>query len=90
LGPYDTSANPAAPAKATKYKITPNSENSTEIGQFSPIGLGDTLELILLFNGVGVGRALGGVDELISEALCDGFDVAESRLAGLVREFSII
>jgi hypothetical protein len=40
-------------------------------------------ELILLLDGVGVGGALGGVDELISEALSNGLDVAESRLTGL-------
>lgn len=40
-------------------------------------------ELILLLDGVGVGGALGSVDELISEALSNGLDVAESRLTGL-------
>ena len=40
-------------------------------------------ELILLLDGIGVGGALGGVDELISEALSNGLDVAESRLTGL-------
>lgn len=49
------------------------------------VGLGDTLQLILLLDGVGVGRALGGVDELISKALSNGLDVAESRLTGLLR-----
>lgn len=43
----------------------------------------DLTELILLLDGVGVGGALGGVDELISEALSNGLDVAESRLTGL-------
>ena len=48
-----------------------------------PVGLGDTLELVLLFDGVRVRRALGGVDELVGEALGDRLDVAERRLAGL-------
>jgi hypothetical protein len=46
------------------------------------VGLGNTLQLILLLDGIGVGGALGGVDELISEALSNGLDVAESRLTG--------
>ena len=48
-----------------------------------PIALRDTLQLILLLDGIGVGGALGSVDELISEALSNGLDVAESRLTGL-------
>lgn len=42
-----------------------------------PVGLGNTLELILLLDGVGVGGSLGGVDKLVSEALSNGLDVAE-------------
>ena len=45
------------------------------------VGLGNTLQLVLLLNGVGVGRALGGVDELISQALSNGLHVAEGSLA---------
>ena len=41
------------------------------------VGLGDALELILLLDGVRVGRAVGGVDQLVSKALGDGLDVAE-------------
>lgn len=33
-------------------------------------------------DGVRVGRPLGGVDELVGEALGDGLDVVERRLAG--------
>ncbi|GAO51171.1 hypothetical protein G7K_5282-t1 [Saitoella complicata NRRL Y-17804] len=44
------------------------------------VGLGNTLELILLLDGVRVGRTLGSVDELLSQALSDGLDVAESSL----------
>ena len=46
------------------------------------VGLGDTLELILLLDGVRVGRTLGGVDELLSKALSNRLDVAESGLTG--------
>merc|ERR1719461_193552 len=46
------------------------------------VGLGDTLELVLLLDGVAVGGSLGGVDQLVSETLGNGLDVAESGLAG--------
>ena len=46
------------------------------------VGLGDTLELVLLLDGVGVGRTLGGVDEFLSKALGNRLDVAESGLTG--------
>ena len=46
------------------------------------VGLGNTLELVLLLDGVGVGGTLGGVDQLIGQALGDGLDVAEGGLAG--------
>ena len=36
------------------------------------VRLGDSLKLILLLDGVRVGRSLGGVDELIGETLGDG------------------
>ena len=42
-----------------------------------PVSLGHTLDLILLLDGVGVGRSTGGVDDLIGKALGDGLDVAE-------------
>lgn len=47
------------------------------------VRLGDTLELVLLLDGVRVGRALGGVDKLISETLGDGLGVVEGGLSGL-------
>ena len=47
------------------------------------VGLGDTLELVLLLDGVRVGRALGGVDQLVGEALGDGLGVVEGGLSGL-------
>lgn len=46
------------------------------------VGLGDTLELVLLLNGVRVAGTLGGVDQLLSQALGDRLDVAERGLAG--------
>jgi len=61
--------------KTYKFECADSKHNLT-------VGLGDTLQLILLLDGVGVGRALGGVDELISKALSNGLDVAESRLTG--------
>ena len=50
---------------------------------FLSVGLGDTLDLVLLLDRIAVGRVLGGVDELVSKALSDGLDVAESRLSRL-------
>lgn len=41
------------------------------------VGLGNTLKLILLLDGVRVRRSLAGVDELLSEALSNGLDVSE-------------
>merc|ERR1712083_1074568 len=46
------------------------------------VGLGDTLQLVLLLDGVAVARALGGVDELVRQTLGDGLDVAERCLTG--------
>lgn len=46
------------------------------------VGLGDTLELVLLLDGVAVGGSLGGVDELVGQALGDALDVPEGGLAG--------
>jgi len=46
------------------------------------VRLGDTLDLILLLDGVGVGGFLGAIDDLISEALGNGLDIAESGQTG--------
>ena len=46
------------------------------------VRLGDTLQLVLFLNGIRVARALGGVDELVSQALGDRLDVTESGFAG--------
>ena len=47
------------------------------------VGLGHTLDLVLLLDGVAVGRTLGGVDDLISQTLRHRLDVAERSLASL-------
>mmetsp|Transcript_4596 Transcript_4596/g.11581 ORF Transcript_4596/g.11581 Transcript_4596/m.11581 type:complete len:213 (-) Transcript_4596:16-654(-) len=46
-----------------------------------PISLGDTLELVLLLDGVRVRRPLGSVDDLIRQALSNRLHVAERRSA---------
>ena len=46
------------------------------------VGLGNTLDLVLLLNSIGVGGTLCGVHEFISEALGNGLDVAEAGFAG--------
>ena len=45
------------------------------------VGLGDTLKLVLLLNGVAVRATLGGVDQLVGQTLGDGLDVAEGGFA---------
>lgn len=47
------------------------------------VGLGNALEFVLLFDSVGVGRALGRVDQLVGKALCDRLDIAEGGFTGL-------
>jgi hypothetical protein len=47
-----------------------------------PVGLGSALDLILLLDGVAVLVVVGSVDELISEALSNRLQVAESGRAG--------
>merc|ERR1712022_101467 len=46
-----------------------------------PVGLSHALNLVLLLDCIAVGGALGSVDELLSEALSDGLDVAEGCFA---------
>ena len=55
-------------------------------GSFLSVGLGHTLEFILLLDGVAVAGTLGGVDQLISQALGDGLDVPEGGLTGASAE----
>ena len=49
---------------------------------FLPIALSDTLQLVLFLDRVAVAAPLGGVDELLGQALGDALDVAEGGLAG--------
>merc|ERR1740128_155174 len=46
------------------------------------VRLGHTLEFVLLLDGVTVAGSLGGVDQLVGQALGDGLDVTESSLPG--------
>lgn len=49
---------------------------------FLPITLSDTLQLVLFLNRIAVAAPLGGIDELLGQALGDALDVAEGGLAG--------
>ena len=51
--------------------------------QHLSVGLGHTLNLVLLLDGVAVGGTLRGVNQLISQTLSHGLDVAESSLTSL-------
>jgi len=51
-------------------------------GSCLSVGLGDTLKFVLLLDGVAVRAALGGVDQLVGQALSNRLDVTERRLAG--------
>ena len=46
------------------------------------VRLGDTLELVLFLDGIAVAGSLGGVDQLVGQALGDGLDVTESGFPG--------
>merc|ERR1719250_186636 len=46
------------------------------------VGFGDALQLVLLLDGVTVGRSFGGVDQFVSEAFGDGFDISEGGFPG--------
>lgn len=51
----------------------------------SSVTLGDSLDLVLLLDGVAVGScagALGGGDDLVSEGLGHGLQTAEGGLSG--------
>lgn len=53
-----------------------------QIFSFLTVGLGNSFQLVLLLDGVRVGGTLGGVDQLVSQALGDRLDVVERGLAG--------
>ncbi|QBM90592.1 hypothetical protein METSCH_F01760 [Metschnikowia aff. pulcherrima] len=46
------------------------------------VRLGNSLQLVLLLDGVRSRRALGGVDQLLGQALGNGLDVSERSLSG--------
>lgn len=52
----------------------------------SAVGLGHTLQLVLLLNGIGVRGALGSIDELICQALSNGLNVPEGSLTSACAE----
>lgn len=74
------------PFQPTIIPIIPSSSDTSKTQLFRltrlSVGLGNTLELVLLLDGVRVGGTLGGVDQLLSKALGDGLDVAEGGLTG--------
>merc|ERR1712219_60410 len=49
---------------------------------FLTVGFGDALQLVLLLDGVTVGRSFGGVYQFIGEAFGDGLDVSEGGFPG--------
>ncbi|KAF8370901.1 hypothetical protein PRIPAC_77330, partial [Pristionchus pacificus] len=51
--------------------------------------LSDTLALVLLLDGVVVGGFLGGVDQLVGQALSDRLDVTECGLVPLSEELDL-
>lgn len=66
----------------TRCETNPPTNDTARKAMRLSVGLGNTLELVLLLDGVRVGGTLGGVDELLSKALGNGLDVAESGLTG--------
>jgi hypothetical protein len=66
-----STSRPTPPPPHRKRHIHPNPYQQYILYKLS-VRLGDSLKLILLLDGVRVGRSLGGVDELIGEALGDG------------------
>lgn len=47
-----------------------------------PIGLGNTLQLVLLLDSIRVAASLGSVDQLFSQALSNRLDVSEGGFTG--------
>lgn len=68
----------------TNRRVHYNQEDATGLHQHLSVGLGHTLNLVLLLNGVAVGRTLSGVHDLISQTLRHRLDVAEGSLASLL------
>jgi hypothetical protein len=49
----------------------------------STVGLGHTLDLVFLLDGIAGRRSLGSIHNLVSETLRDRLDAAEGSLTGL-------
>merc|ERR1711879_574043 len=47
-----------------------------------PVGFSDSFKFVLLFDGKTVAASFGGIHELVSQALGNGFDVSESGVFG--------
>jgi hypothetical protein len=73
-------AKPAQPGSKTPENADIPSLRTNQ--QPLPVGLGNTLQLILLLDRVAVAASLGSVDQLFGQALGDGLDVAEGGLTG--------
>ena len=70
---------PSTPNTLRKEEQT---ERSTPKKNSLPVALGNTLQLVLLLDGVGVGASLGSVDQLFSQAFSNALDVAECSFTG--------
>lgn len=77
----DTTETRVKPPVHSSTHKTRNQTENTPNKTLLPVALGNTLKLVLLLDGIRVGATLGGVDQLLSKALSDGLDVAESSLA---------
>ena len=66
--------------------MIPDTDHMREKATSLSVGLGYTLQLILLLDGIAVGTALGCVDQLVTETLSDGLDVPEGSLPGASAE----
>lgn len=53
---------------------------------FLSVGLGHTLQLILLLDCIAVAASLGGVDQLFSQALGNALDISKGGFTGTDRE----
>jgi len=54
----------------------------TGVREHLTVSLGHTLNLVLLLDSVAVGRSLGGINDLIRQALRNCLDITERSLAG--------
>ena len=66
--------------------MIPDTDHMREKATSLSVGLGNTLQLILLLDGIAVGTALGCVDQLVTETLGDRLDVPEGGLPGASAE----